>query len=308
LVKDLLEKKLAQAKKRPRITPNLYKETVPFFMWKDMRVAGYDPETWECPECRNIGIFRTESPPTTYCKCPVGQLYLALVGGKEPQLIKRRGMEVLTRYKDYRIEAFDALPPSILTGKKEAILAAKQWLKEGYVVMGAIYRATGGSPSTMICNGHNQVKSRKKSLIFFGTATGIGKTTLMSHVAWSLMEKGKKFEIVEWRDLISLVQASYANPEQSRDEVLRPFITTPMLFIDDIGDKSRSGRATTDDRSEIMQQIIFGRYNRDLPIIGTTNLMPEHMQKVYGERTAERMHEMVAWVPMGKEKMPSREY
>lgn len=129
-------------------------------------------------------------------------------------------------------------------------------------------------------------KETKQSLIMTGFP-GTGKTTMLDAMAASFKLLQVPFRRFNATDLPDIMLDS---PELFRDRILRGS-WTDYLLIDDIGEEPANvmdyGR-----QLPLFSKIVAERYARMLPMVITTNLTPEQIRTTYGERTADRLHEI----------------
>ncbi len=126
----------------------------------------------------------------------------------------------------------------------------------------------------------------KQSLIMTGFP-GTGKTTMLDAMAATFRQLQVPFHRFNATDLPDIMLES---SELFRDRILRGR-WTDFLLIDDIGEEPAYvmdyGR-----QLPLFSKIVAERYARMLPLVITTNLTPEQIRTTYGERTADRLHEV----------------
>ena len=116
----------------------------------------------------------------------------------------------------------------------------------------------------------------QNGLLFVGLA-GVGKTHLAVAVLRRVIEDhGVAGRFVEWFELLSAIRASYGTPGGERT-VLAPLTEGPVLVVDEMG----KGKGSEWELS-VLDQLIGGRYNRNLTTLFTTN---------YPLRAGDRIHE-----------------
>lgn len=135
------------------------------------------------------------------------------------------------------------------------------------------------------------------SLVLLGPV-GSGK----SYQAWgawrALAEARPALELVAWRVSQLLERLRAAEPEE-RAVILRACHDADLLLLEDLGVAK-----PTEWVQEQLLEIVDERYVRCLPILATTNLLPnEELDARIGERAASRLHEMGRFV--GIEGAPS---
>ena len=126
----------------------------------------------------------------------------------------------------------------------------------------------------------------KQSLIMTGFP-GTGKTTMLDAMAATFRQLRVPFHRFNATDLPDIMLDF---PELFRDRILRGS-WTDYLLLDDIGEEPAYvmdyGR-----QLPLFSKIVAERYERMLPIVITTNLTPDQIRIVYGERTADRLREV----------------
>lgn len=126
----------------------------------------------------------------------------------------------------------------------------------------------------------------KQSLIMTGYP-GTGKTTMLDALAATL----KQLSVPSHRfNATDLPDHMLGSPELYRERVLQGK-WMDYLLIDDVGEEPvyvmDYGR-----QLPLFSKIVAERYARMLPVVITTNLTLNQIQSVYGERTADRLHEV----------------
>ena len=130
-----------------------------------------------------------------------------------------------------------------------------------------------------------------KGLILMGNA-GTGKTHLASAISNHLMDD---LVPVKFGTFISLLDSLKKAFGTDRD-IISNLTSTPLLVIDDLGKEKY-----TDWASQILFQVVDERYNRELPIIITTNLSLQELKERVGEAITSRLMEMCYGVAMNGE-------
>ena len=130
----------------------------------------------------------------------------------------------------------------------------------------------------------------KQSLIMTGFP-GTGKTTMLDAMAATFRQLQVPFHRFNATDLPDIMLES---PELFRDRILHGR-WTDYLLIDDIGEEPAYvldyGR-----QLPLFSKIVAERYARMLPMVITTNLTREQIRTTYGERTADRLHELAEFL------------
>lgn len=127
-------------------------------------------------------------------------------------------------------------------------------------------------------------------LLFTGHV-GSGKTFLASSIANNLLKKGQELLFVVVPDLLDQIKATYdfgkGTSEITEFDLLDTARQVPLLILDDLG----AHNYTEWTRNKIYS-IINYRLNHRLPVIITTNIIPEDLEEYLGERTTSRLLEM----------------
>ena len=127
-------------------------------------------------------------------------------------------------------------------------------------------------------------------LMFFGDV-GTGKTHLAAAIAHEQISKGHSVLFGTVPSLLSRIRSTYNDSDNETErEVMQVFYRCSLLILDDLG-KEKVG----DWVEERLYEIVNDRYNRNLPIIITTNVGLESVQKLYkknGAAIVSRLFEM----------------
>ena len=123
-------------------------------------------------------------------------------------------------------------------------------------------------------------EEQSKSLLFVGN-TGLGKTYLSTAIAKKLLERGKSVIYISAPELARRFEAARFKDEEGQ---LNQFFEADMLIIDDLGTESRTPY-TVGTLTDLIDQRI--RLNK--PMLFSTNLNLEGIQKAYDERIVSRM-------------------
>lgn len=125
-----------------------------------------------------------------------------------------------------------------------------------------------------------QFDQQTKSLLFVG-ATGLGKTYLSTAIAKALLEQGRSVIYISAPELARRLEAARFRDEEGQ---LSQFFEADMLIIDDLGTETRTPY-TVGTLTDLMDQRI--RLNK--PMLFSTNLNLEGIQKAYDERIVSRL-------------------
>lgn len=123
-------------------------------------------------------------------------------------------------------------------------------------------------------------ENQERSLLFTG-ATGLGKTYLSTALAKALLEKGKSVIYISAPEFARRIENARFHDETG---MLEQFYTADMLILDDLGTESRTSY-TVATLTDLMDRRIRCRK----PMLFSTNLNLEGLQKAYDERIVSRM-------------------
>ena len=297
-----------------RVDEYYYRLEIPLYLHQKVRESGEDPDTFECATCRNAGLIRRPiAPGSEYCHCAVGQAFRWYDGQGDPDyqgpaVPVRPGTALLMRYWKWELDDFVKLHPKYQEGKALSFLAARSMVKRRGLVIEELCQELQMDLPRLYASFPRMATEFRSSLILFGTP-GTGKTTLMAMIAKAWHQVGVPFVVHEWRQMVGEIQSTYRNDggERDRFHIIKEATTAPMLFLDDLGDVTKPGRPESDDRREILREIITGRYNTEKPFVITTNLPPAYLQAAFGEMVYQRLIEMAVCVEAGGAPLPSRE-
>jgi DNA replication protein DnaC len=185
---------------------------------------------------------------------------------------------------------FDTIPDT--KGKERAIAAARMYLDLNKVDPRRIQEYD----PNLTPNGNSQIK---RSLGLIG-APGMGKTGILSVTFQSMVKQGVEGLWIELYRMFHEIQSGYGKAgDDSATEKLKYAGEVPLLFLDDCGDPDRTHRGKvlreTNDKRQLLWQIIGTRHGLDRPTLITSNLTREEFARQWGERLAARVWEM-AWV------------
>lgn len=129
------------------------------------------------------------------------------------------------------------------------------------------YKAAVGFGAALIA------KKQARSLYVVGDI-GAGKTFLCSCLCTDLVRKGQR---VCWRNMSEVlreIRASFDRKDIKEAEVIRSFVTPPVLVLDDLGKERPTEWAV-----EQLFAIINARYDEGKPVIVTTNYGSEDLAR-----------------------------
>ena len=116
---------------------------------------------------------------------------------------------------------------------------------------------------------------------------GTGKSHLAEAIGRDMLEQGY---IVKWADATDLMDRCRAshNPDnlESLERVLAPYRSADVLLLDDI-----TGERPTFFAQEEMFRLVKHRYDYQKPMVITTNLDMNEMERLWGRRLADRLYD-----------------
>lgn len=116
-------------------------------------------------------------------------------------------------------------------------------------------------------------------------SVGRMKTTLAISIAQYIMRHGWSAYFVPMAELLDTMIGMSRNPDRSELQRFEEMIgTTDLLILDDLGTEYQTNWVTNK-----VDAIISRRYNRMLPVIITTNLLPENLKDQYAKRFYDRL-------------------
>ena len=241
-----------------------------------------------CEVCADFGMVRYAVPqsdprfgqlfPCTNCPKGKAMAERALTNALE-------GAGLPDRYRKMSFISWMALPKDARAGKElpyaAAGLYAQSWQQGFELSLKAVY-AKAKQPYP------NQPDRKANSLVFEG-APGIGKTGLAAAVCNYLVEKTPVRPLYSrCRDMVRSVQAGYGDDKPSN--ALERYKQAELLVIDEMNLVN-----STDDRRDIIEEIIRFRHGNSLPMIVTLNNTREQFEAEWGKRTATVLYEASHW-------------
>ena len=131
------------------------------------------------------------------------------------------------------------------------------------------------------------------SLVFCGKP-GTGKTHLACAIGNDVMAShGGTVVYGTVPQIVGLVRESFRDGSaKSERQVIKDLLDPDLLILDEIGAQSGS-----DYELRTLFEIINGRYQAGRPMLLVSNLTPDQMEKVLGERVMDRFRECAIIVP-----------
>lgn len=115
---------------------------------------------------------------------------------------------------------------------------------------------------------------------------------LKSDFHW--IEKNESICFVVLSELYEKLRRCYSNDDSYSSNMIMDHIKqSDLLILDDLG-----AEKTSDWTKEILFSIIDFRYNEELPLIVTTNCVPEELREKAGDRIFDRLREMCVLIPV----------
>lgn len=150
---------------------------------------------------------------------------------------------------------------------------------------------------------YDLIEGRSSGVIFHGKR-GTGKTMLASIIANELAKRGQPVLFTSMPELFDSIRARFSTGNAK--DVVDGVKEAPFLILDDMGTEKM-----TDWVSEQLFIVINHRYNKQLPLIITTNYDPQTfartlcimrkdgLDKVPSERIISRLRQMCKFVHLG---------
>jgi len=136
---------------------------------------------------------------------------------------------------------------------------------------------------------------KEQGLLLWG-ASGVGKThTAMALIRWHITQRNA-VQRFTYTELLLKLRACF-NGGGNEQAVIKSLMDVPVLFIDDLAAGSLSDYSTM-----AVLNIIDGRIEQCRPTIITSNLSPESIEQVFGERLGSRLKTFLALKISGQDK------
>lgn len=151
----------------------------------------------------------------------------------------------------------------------------------------------------------DEMVAKKQSLLFWGNV-GTGKSFAAACIANYLLDRGVPVMMTSFVKLLSLIQ----NGDEKDADIISRLNSAKLVIFDDLG-----AERNTDYALEKIYNIIDSRYQRELPIIFTTNLTITEMKnetdnrykRIY-DRVFENIYPMQFTGPSWRRKEASRRF
>lgn len=240
------------------------------------------PEPETCEECGGEAIEGCN-----------GRGWIVRMGGdngaaaKCPQVERRRRLALIEaarvpeRYREATLDNFDTSGPGEAV-LRAALAAARSYL-ERFRPRPAPAAGNKGFRRVALGDLHGGAERTPSGLLFFGPP-GTGKTHLVIAILRELvMRYGVRGYFIDFNALAHEIQATFDDPERSKEAVLRPVMTADLLVLDELGALRPSPWVL-----DTLYLIINGRYSQSLPTLFTSNYPLELTARAAGGKGLDR--------------------
>lgn len=145
-------------------------------------------------------------------------------------------------------------------------------------------------------------KLEKPSLLIWGDP-GTGKTALaICAMRYRAAQTGESKLLIRYGAFVNAVQATYNGSNRqgpTKQQLLRAVQIADLLLVDDFGENALGLAAASNDKQNIMREILDYRNMNDLPTVIISNLTPARLQAQFKEDIISRLQEMALLIEMG---------
>lgn len=198
-----------------------------------------------CGECHTAKQTRVKSRfiplGIVNCTCKCG-LYRAEVAKQKNQALKREQLAQQLKRQGIADTAYSHFTFANDNGSLPATIEAAKWYSDNF----------------------DKMKFENCGMLFMGDV-GTGKTFSACCIANSVADKGYTIWVITAVDLLRLV-----GNFNKADDAFNRIQTVDLLVIDDFGTSS-----CTEHSMSLLFQVIDARYRSNLPLVITTNLLPD---------------------------------
>ena len=232
-----------------------------------LKKNGIEPDfaepRWDCPLCQDTGLYEGRA-----CSCEERRILETLFRGAH--------LPIRLREQTFQKFSLDWYSPTKRTplGDTERERAA--------TVLNACK-----SFVAQVIEGQAEVAG-----LFLTGPSGLGKTFLCSSICHALAENNIVSLYIVFSDLISDMRASFQQSSGDTD-LLAMARQTPVLILDDLG-----AEHVTEYAVSRLFDIINFRRNERLPLVISSNLSLNDIERVYGTRLASRVLEACHPLPL----------
>lgn len=245
---------------------------------------------YQCMTCCDRGVVSYEVAPDDArfgklypCPEPTCPTRNANLQAQHSKLLEKAAIP--SKYAHYTFETWDDAARHRTLDDNTVLDTARAWVTSpGHMlVMAGEY--LDGSSRDVTRNG----------LIFAGDY-GTGKTGLMIAMAHALVSQGEQPLYIRAMDYIDLKYKTYRpyreGESERNDAAIEAVQKAPILMIDDFNVQNG-----TDNKMDVMEDLIRYRHGRELPILITCNYTIPQLTALWGERSMSALLEACHWIP-----------
>lgn len=242
-------------------------EAIQSRIWTELTKTPLPPNDEICPLCGGTGYISLNLPISHelfgrafHCVCRRNDVLARRVTAA----LHDAGDKIPDESYEYDWEDFEKLSHA-----RPALQAAVQLTSEGAVKVG---------------------EKTKNGLLLIGP-TGTGKSTLALLILRQMSAAGEICAWTDWTDLVKRVQSTYdkSNPTGTTEREIIDAVSKPALTVlDDLGSLQTNGQAS-ENRIEILFQVVNYRYAHRLPTVITSNLNVKGLEIQFGARVMSRV-------------------